>query len=92
MNLEDRVNIVFAIDENYVQHMSVALVSLLENNKNIHFSVFIIHVGITDKSINLVQNMIADYKCEVSFLPLKDDLFANLKVDGHFSKAVFFLL
>ena len=41
MNRE--LNVVFTIDDKFVQHFSVTLVSLLENNKDITFKLYVIH-------------------------------------------------
>ena len=37
-----KYSVVFATDKNYIQHLAVALASLLENNKSMKFIVYII--------------------------------------------------
>ncbi len=47
------VNIVFATDKNYIQHLCAALVSLLENNKDLSIDIYIISSGMSKKFVKV---------------------------------------
>ncbi|TLU82831.1 MAG: glycosyltransferase family 8 protein [Chlorobium sp.] len=76
--MNEKVNIVFAIDNNYVQHLSVALVSLLDNNKDLSFRIYIISSGLSDKNIKNIHKISDRYDCEVKNITVSDDLFVTL--------------
>ena len=86
------MNIVFAADHNYIRHLSVAILSLLTNNKNSYFNIYIINIDITlEEWLLLVgldklkQNYFFDVKINAGEL---DELVTNF----HFSKANYYRL
>lgn len=76
--MNKKVNIVFAIDNNYVQHLSVALVSLLDNNSDLSFRIYIISSGLSKKSVENIDKISRRYDCEVKNITVSDDLFVTL--------------
>ncbi|NTV97886.1 MAG: glycosyltransferase family 8 protein [Chlorobiaceae bacterium] len=76
--MKTRVNIVFGIDNNYVQHLSVALVSLLDNNRDLSFRVYIISSGLSEKNIANLNRISGKYDCEIKNITVSDDLFVTL--------------
>lgn len=76
--MNEKVNIVFAIDNNYVQHLSVALVSLLDNNKDLLFRIYVISSGLSKKNIDKIHDISGRYDCEVKNITVSDDLFVAL--------------
>ncbi|NTU96935.1 MAG: glycosyltransferase family 8 protein [Chlorobiaceae bacterium] len=76
--MNEKVNIVFAIDNNYVQHLSVALVSLLDNNKDLLFRIYVISSGLSKKNIDKIHEISGRYDCEVKNITVSDDLFVAL--------------
>lgn len=86
------MNIVFAADHNYIQHLSVAILSLLTNNKNSYFNIYIINIDITLEEWGLLvgldrlkQHYFFDVKINAGEL---DELVTNF----HFSKANYYRL
>lgn len=73
-----RVNIVFAIDNNYVQHVCVAMVSLLENNRDLSFRIYVISSGLSRKSVGNIMSISDRYDCEVKNITVSDALFVEL--------------
>ena len=47
-----KYKIAFATDQNYIEHLFVALISWLQNNSNLDFKIFVIN-GVIDKEIDL---------------------------------------
>ncbi len=73
------MNIVFQIDDNYVPYLSVAIISLLENNKNELIKIFIFDGGIKADNKRNLENMCKPYNCQLSFLEV-NNLNAELEI------------
>ncbi|MBV5326035.1 MAG: glycosyltransferase family 8 protein [Chlorobium sp.] len=78
LHMKNTVNIVFATDKNYIQHLSAALVSLLENNKDLSFTVYIISSGMSEKSYRNIDEIIKNGNCTVKHITVSDELFVKL--------------
>lgn len=91
--MENHLDLVFTIDGNYIQHFSVALVSVLENNNNLNFRVFVIN-NIQDEEIKNKINtfFFNNYTQTITFLSVNDDLFDRYPISHHVSKATYFRL
>ena len=92
-NTTTSLNVVFTIDERFVQHLTVTLVSLLENNKDISVEAYIIH----DIEDLLVLNKISSffkekYDLDLKLIKLDNSVFDNYRISLHYSKAVYFRL
>ncbi len=87
------LNVVFTIDENYIQHFTVTLVSLLENNKNIKVRAYVIlnikDFSILNKIIEFFKNV---YDTELSYIIVEDSMFSKYKISHHLSIAVYYRL
>jgi lipopolysaccharide biosynthesis glycosyltransferase len=79
--MNEHVNIVFASDRNYIQHLGAALVSLLVNNPELAFTVYIISSGMTAKDRRRIEEIVKGYNCEVRHLTVSDDLFVTLATE-----------
>ncbi|WCT14910.1 glycosyltransferase family 8 protein [Mucilaginibacter jinjuensis] len=87
------LNVIFTIDQKFLQHFSAAIVSLLENNRDIDFNVFIIHdIEKTETLDNLVQFIKSKYNVRLNLIFLDNSIFENYRVSLHYSKAVYFRL
>lgn len=91
--MNKKLDIVFTIDENFVRHFAVALVSVLENNKNLNISIFIIH---DLENVDRLNGVLSFFKSKYNFsselLSLSSAALENYKVSHHLSKAVYFRL
>ncbi len=91
--MNKNLNIVFTIDENYIQHFTVTLVSILENNKDIRITAYIIlnvkDFSILEKVKSFFQNT---YNTELIYITIDDSKFSNYKISHHLSIVVYFRL
>jgi lipopolysaccharide biosynthesis glycosyltransferase len=85
-------NIVFAIDEGYVQHLCVALVSLLKNNDGCSFKIYIINGGIKSQAFNKIETVTTGFKCKLVNIKIDDGVFERLITGHHFTKANYYRL
>ncbi|NTU52433.1 MAG: glycosyltransferase family 8 protein [Chlorobiaceae bacterium] len=72
------VNIVFATDRNYIQHLGAALISLLFNNKELPFTIHIISSGMTEKDRRKIEEIAKGYNCTIRHITVSDHLFVKL--------------
>ena len=84
-------SIVFGIDENYAQHLSVALESLFQNN-NYPIKVYILNSDLTDQSISKIESIAKRYNQFISFYKVDISLFKDFPEFLHISKAAYFRL
>ena len=67
------LNVVFASDNNYVAFLSIAMISLLEHNKNDFdkINIFVLDDGISDENKLRINNLVTDYSCDITFIETK---------------------
>lgn len=87
-----KYNIVFAADQNYIQHLSVSLVSLLVNNKNLNFNIFLISNGIDNENFEKLKLITQNYNLNLEQIIINDDTFEKLVINHHFTKAMYYRL
>jgi len=86
------INVAFAIDQNYIQHLAVAIKSLLENNKDLEFRIYIINGGIDNLIWNKLEKILLLYDAVLINIEIDNILFANLVTNYHFTKAMYYRL
>lgn len=86
------INVVFSVDENYIQHLGVALYSLLENNPDTRLNIYIMYSSLTEKSLKKIDKIASAYDCEINNIEINDDRFDNLVKAAHLTNASYFKL
>lgn len=87
------VDVVFTIDENYIQHFCVACTSLLENNQNIGRIFLVQDIDEDNNKLALVINYFKQkYNIEIEKLVLDSKILENFTITHHISKATYFRL
>lgn len=76
----------------YLQNACVTIISLLENNKNLNFKIYIIYEGLDTNDLQLMKDMVLKYKCELSFTLVDDDMFDNVITKGRQTRVIYFRL
>ena len=94
MNLDKKsLNVFFAVDANYLVHFTVTLTSLLENNKNLDISVYVIH---DFKNVELLEEVTGffnkNYNLKIFLIKVNDCVFDNFHISMYISKATYFRL
>lgn len=91
--MKKTLNIIFTIDKAYIQHFTVALISICENNPDLDLNIFVIHDLDDLKLINEIQTFFRNkYNVLISLLSLESSLFDNYTLTHHISKATYFRL
>lgn len=87
------VNVVFTIDQKFLQHFSVAIVSLLENNRDLSFNIYVIHdIENRERLSQDIAFIEQRYGIKITLIYLDNSIFEHFRVSLHYSKAVYFRL
>lgn len=87
------LNVIFTIDEKFIQHFTVTLVSLLENNKDIGLRLFVIHDIENISLLKDVESFVQErYNISFQLIYVDNAIFDNYRVSLHYSKAVYYRL
>ena len=90
--MENKYDVVFASDENYIQHLAVAMKSLLQNNKDLTFNIYIINGGITQEAWMKLRKISSLHKAELIDILIDDSIFKSFVTNHHFTKAMYYRL
>lgn len=76
-------NIVFGIDNNYIQQTAACINSLLENNprQKYHFFIFVLNISAFNKEI--LQNWITRKKQEISFIDVSSNVIKDFPIQQY---------
>ena len=89
----EKIHIVLASDENYIQHAAVTITSVLVNKASpykviVHF----IGGGISPKSLTLLEQCATKYGAEFVYHQIDDKVFEDFYVSRHITKAAYYRL
>jgi len=91
--MQKKLDVVFTIDENYIQHFCVACTSLLENSQNIGRVFLIQDIEQDNKNLQITIDYFRQkYNKEIEKLSLDSKVLENFKITHHISKATYFRL
>lgn len=91
--MDTSLSVVFTIDERFVQHFTVTLVSLLENNKDISVEVYVLHDIEKDNVLNNIYSYFKEsYGLVLKLIKVDNSVFSSYRISLHYSKAVYFRL
>ena len=93
MALNNSLNVFFAVDKNYLIHFTVTLTSLLENNKDLDLTVYIIHDMEDRRGLdNVVNYFNSNYNVIINLVFVDNSIFDNFQITLYISKATYFRL
>jgi len=90
MENNETIRIVLAADDNYAQHLGVAITSILENHKNnqkIEF--FILDNNIGSTNLEKIKQIGATYKVVLFFYKISESSFGSYPEANHLSKVTY---
>ena len=93
MNNGDRIECVFATDDNYCRHLGVTLASLLQNNSGNALLFHIVYYGVTPVNLDRLRSLVAGRpNVEALFYELDDAPLRNFPIRIHLSLASYLRL
>jgi isoleucyl-tRNA synthetase len=70
-------NVAVAFNKLYLQHACVTIISLLENNKELDFKIYIIFDGLNNNDQNMMRELVKNYRCKLVFLEVDESFKQN---------------
>ena len=89
--MNDKINIVFASDDNYAQHIAVVIASIMAKTKE-EVCFFVINDNISSEKIAKLKNTAVKLNTTLEFIAVSEEQFKNVYLSGHVSKAAYFRL
>lgn len=72
------INIVLCSDDNYAQHLGVAIISILENSENkTELCFHVLENGISQSNKEKIKLISSQYSCAINFYHIKDEYLIN---------------
>lgn len=91
--MDDKLDIVFLTDINYLPYFTVALTSLLENNLNIVNHIFLVHdIDNLDNFSTILNFFKTTYKKNIELVKIDGSAFNNYTLTHQLTKATYFRL
>lgn len=86
------IEIITACDDNYIQHLSVMLCSLLENTVQKHnINISVIDGGINSANQAKLSNFIQDnYKIGIKYLKINPQVYGDFQISYHFTHTIYY--
>lgn len=93
MKVEKSLNVIFTLDKKFIPHFTVTLTSLLENNKDLKITVYVVH---DLEDIKILENILIffseKYLVQLNLIQVDNKIFENFMISHHLSKATYFRL
>ena len=89
--MNNQINIAFASDDNYAQHIAVVIASIMENTQDA-ICFYIINDNISTEKIEKLKNTALNLKAKIEFIDVPQEKFNDLYLSGHVSKAAYLRL
>jgi lipopolysaccharide biosynthesis glycosyltransferase len=86
------MNIVFAADKNYAEHLAVSMCSLFVNNQSLSFDVYVVNADIDEKSWSGFEVLARRYGHNLIDVKILDQELDGLITSHHFTKANYYRL
>lgn len=85
-----KINIAFAANNNYISHLEVSLYSLLKNNQNNTFNIYVLSSDLTAKSRKKLDDICMYFKnASLEVITVDVHRFNQLKTISHFSRDMY---
>lgn len=87
----DCVNVVYSSSDSYAWIMCTSLISLLENNLDLNFKIFLLSNNISQENLIKISKSIANYHCELNVLDISSykNKIGNIKINERWDFATF---
>ncbi|WP_262392559.1 glycosyltransferase family 8 protein [Sporolactobacillus inulinus] len=89
--MKNTINIVAVSDNNYAQHLSVTLTSLIKNSSGIeNIDLYIVDGGMSRKNKKMLQNTMKNLENTLVFISIDRTIYKNARIDNHITKAAYY--
>lgn len=87
----DCVNVVYSSSDSYAWIMCTSLISLLENNLDLNFKIFLLSNNISQENLIRIFKSVANYRCELNVVDISSykNKIGNIKINERWNFATF---
>lgn len=89
--MNNKINLLFTMNQNYVMPCVVALTSIFENDEESNFRVFMLHSGIGDLEREKIRELAEKYKQDIKEIKVDEKYFSEIG-HGRWSKETWYRL
>lgn len=86
------MDIIFATNNSFCQHVAVAILSLLDNNRNKDITLYLFCINVDEYNLNLIKNLVCNTKVCLKVYPIDGELFQSFPNPGNYSYATYLRL
>lgn len=89
--MNQKINIVFATDNNYVQHLAATITSIFMNtNHSSNMVINIIDGGISEENKIYLNNLVSKFNSEICYKNIDPSLLGKVVINGHITEATYY--
>ncbi len=85
-----QLSIIFSSDNNYAQHLGVAICSLFENNNAKKITIYVIDGGINDENLKKLSAIEDRYNFKINYLHANKDVFKKAYLSNYLTEAAYY--
>jgi len=86
------MNVVFASNTGYVEHLGVAICSLLDHNRQEHIRVYVVNQDIQPGTWNQLRTITSHYDCDLVDVKISDRDIGGLATPHHLTRETYYRL
>ncbi|NMB95224.1 MAG: glycosyltransferase family 8 protein [Clostridiaceae bacterium] len=86
------MNILVALDSNYIRPLKVMLKSLFINNEDVKFSIYLMHSSIIDEELNDLNSYVINHGSKLENINIDDSYFADAPILFHYTREMYYRL
>lgn len=87
-----RQNILFSTDEKYCPHVATAICSLVVNNSDIFFDIYLFHSSLSIASQTKLSSVVDSTLARIHFIEISHREFQGMPLGCHFTKPIYYRL
>lgn len=89
--LNDSINIVFSVDNNFVPQLATTIVSILLNaNTEDEFNFYVLDGGISARHKDKIDLLKTLHDFNIQYIKIQDEVFKDCPINLHFTKATYY--
>ena len=92
--MKNTINILCCTDDKYAPYYGIMLTSLFDNNKNEHFSIYVMTAGLKDNTHNKIKSLTNKYHSELHIIIVNEDVLKDcpIRIGDHVTLATYYRL
>lgn len=90
--MNNTIHILVSFDENYIPPFKTMLTSLVLNNRNEHFNIWLLHSAVSSKSISDLDEYCSKLGCLFNAITVENTIFKNAPISKRYPQEMYYRL